>query len=85
MQDSWAWKSQVHAKHSQMFSVAYRMLLRLSNALFSYKINLLLFLKVTGSDIYVTRRNYPSPRRGDTFHEFATRENYPPPLTKKIR
>ena len=33
----------------------------------------------------VTRRNYPplSPRRGDTFHEFTTRENYPPPPYKK--
>ena len=32
----------------------------------------------------VTRRNYPSypPRRGDTFHEFTTHENYPSPLQK---
>ena len=27
----------------------------------------------------------PIPQEGDTFHEFTTRENYPPPPYKKIR
>ena len=59
-----------------------------NDAIHSRRTKSLFFLNSTDAFILksmfsVTRRNYPPiPRRGDTFQEFTTRENYPPPLTK---